>query len=102
MVSGRAVRLDRASGRGRADSTDWRAAWGGGLMTACGLDNVGAPSEGIGLHGTYTFLPAHDVTIERSRSQVVVRGTVDDPRGLRVQRTIRSRVGVAITAEEVK
>jgi hypothetical protein len=42
------------------------------------------------------------VTIERSRSQVVVRGTVDDPRGLRVQRTIRSRVGVAITAEEVK
>jgi hypothetical protein len=93
MVSGRAVRLDRASGRGRADSTNWRAAWGGGLMTACGLDNVGAPSEGIGLHGTYTFLPAHDVATERSRSQVVVRGTVDDPRGLRLQRTIRSRVG---------
>jgi hypothetical protein len=21
---------------------------------------VGAPSEGIGLHGTYTFMPAHD------------------------------------------
>jgi hypothetical protein len=46
----------------------------------------------LGLHGAYTFLPAHDVATERSRSQVVVRGMVDDPRGLRVQRTIRSRV----------
>jgi hypothetical protein len=81
------------SGEGGADSTDWRAAWGGGLLTTCGLDNVGEPSEGIGLHGTYTFLPAHDVATERSRSQVVVRGTIEDPRGLRVQRTIRSRVG---------
>jgi Domain of unknown function (DUF4432) len=64
------------AGEGGADSTDWRAAWGGGLLTTCGLDNVGTPSEGIGLHGTYTFLPAHDVATERSRSQVVVRGAV--------------------------
>jgi Domain of unknown function (DUF4432) len=75
------------AGEGGADSADWRAAWGGGLLTTCGLDNVGAPSEGIGLHGTYTFLPAHEVTTERSRSQVVVRGAIEDPRGLRVQRT---------------
>jgi hypothetical protein len=81
------------AGEGGADSSDWGAAWGGGLVTTCGLDNVGAPSEGIGLHGTYTFLSAHDVTTERSRSQIVVRGTIDDPRGLRVQRTIRTRVG---------
>jgi Domain of unknown function (DUF4432) len=58
------------------------------------LDQViGAPSEGMGLHGTYTFLPAHDVATERSRSQLVVRGMVDGPRGIRVQRTVRSRVG---------
>jgi Domain of unknown function (DUF4432) len=81
------------AGEGGAESADWRAAWGGGLVTTCGLDNVGAPSEGIGLHGTYTFLSARDVATERSRSQVVVRGTIDDPRGLRVQRTIRTRVG---------
>jgi hypothetical protein len=82
-----------AAGEGGADSADWRAAWGGGLVTTCGLDNVGAPSEGIGLHGTYTFLSARDVASERSRSQAVVRGTIGDPRGLRVQRTIRTRVG---------
>jgi hypothetical protein len=82
-----------AAGEGGANASDWRAAWGGGLVTTCGLENVGAPSEGIGLHGTYTFLPARDVTTERSRAQGVVRGTVDDPRGLRVNRTIRTAVG---------
>ena len=82
-----------AAGEGGAESADWRAAWGGGLVTTCGLDNVGAPSEGLGLHGTYTFLSAEDVASERSRAQVVVRGTVNDPRGLRVKRVIRTAVG---------
>jgi hypothetical protein len=80
-----------AAGEGGADAADWRQAWGGGLVTTCGLDNVGAASEGIGLHGTYTFLPAADIGIERSTREVVVRGTVEDPRGLRVQRTIRTQ-----------
>lgn len=81
------------AGEGGTEARDWREAWGGGLVTTCGLDNVGAPSEGIGLHGTYTFLPARNVISERSDSEVVVRGTVDEPRGLRVERTIRSTVG---------
>jgi uncharacterized protein DUF4432 len=81
------------AGEGGAEAAGWRDAWGGGLVTTCGLDNVGAPSEGIGLHGTYTFLPARDVASERSLSDVVVRGTVDEPRGLRVERTIRTAVG---------
>src|SRR5215210_4370866 len=72
------------SGRGDVPwNGDWTASWGGGLVTTCGLDNVGRPSEGIGLHGTYSSLPARDV-----------RGgaaTVDDPRGLRVERTIETR-----------
>jgi hypothetical protein len=82
-----------AAGEGGAESTEWRDAWGGGLLTTCGLDNVGAPSEGIGLHGTYTFLTARDVVTERSVSEIVVRGAVDDPRGLRIERTIRTQVG---------
>jgi hypothetical protein len=82
-----------SAGEGGAEAASWRDAWGGGLVTTCGLDNVGAPSEGIGLHGTYTFLPARDVASERSLSEVVVRGTVDEPRGLRVERTIRTAVG---------
>ena len=81
------------AGEGGEESADWREAWGGGLVTTCGLDNVGAPSEGIGLHGTYTFLAARDVALEQSASEVVVRGTVEDPRGLRVERTIRTAAG---------
>lgn len=81
------------AGEGGGVGDDWRASWGGGLVTTCGLDNVGAPSEGVGLHGTYTFLPARDVVTERTGSEVVVRGTIDDPRGLRLERTIRVKGG---------
>jgi hypothetical protein len=81
------------AGEGGAEAAGWRDAWGGGLVTTCGLDNVGAPSEGIGLHGTYTFLAARDVAIERSTSAVVVEGVVDEPRGLTVEREIRTAVG---------
>jgi hypothetical protein len=81
------------AGEGGTEAGDWRSAWGGGLVTTCGLDNVGAPSEGIGLHGTYTFLAAREVATERSHAEAVVRGTVDDPRGLCVRRTIRTAVG---------
>src|SRR5262249_50098837 len=64
------------SGRGDlAWNGDWTASWGGGLVTTCGLDNVGRASEGVGLHGTYTSLPARD-------------GVIEDPRGLRVERRI--------------
>ncbi|HKH32527.1 MAG TPA: DUF4432 family protein [Gaiellaceae bacterium] len=76
------------AGEGGTDAADWHKAWGGGLVTTCGLDNVGAPSEGIGLHGTYTFLAAHDVVYERSPSGVTVTATIDDPRGLRAERAI--------------
>lgn len=81
------------AGEGGADADDWRASWGGGLVTTCGLDNVGAPSEGIGLHGTYTFLPATEVETEHTGHGAVVRGKIEDPRGLRVERTIRVEGG---------
>jgi Domain of unknown function (DUF4432) len=81
------------AGEGGTDAPDWRQAWGGGLVTTCGLDNVGAPSEGIGLHGTYTFLTAREVVTDRSLKEVSVWGIVEDPRGLRVDRMIRTRVG---------
>ena len=69
------------SGRGDvAWNGDWTASWGGGLVTTCGLDNVGAPSEGVGQHGTYSSLPAID-------------GVIRDPRGLRVERTVETGDG---------
>ena len=81
------------AGEGGARRSDWRRSWGGGLLTTCGLDNVGAPSEGIGLHGTYTFLSASDVETRRSEREVRCTSRVDDPRGLRVEREIATAVG---------
>ena len=81
------------AGEGGTDSADWKESWGGGLLTTCGLDNVGRASEGIGLHGGYTFLAARDVEVVRTETEVVCRGTVDDPRGLRVERTITTSIG---------
>jgi Domain of unknown function (DUF4432) len=81
------------AGEGGAKRASWRDAWGGGLITTCGLDNVGARSEGIGLHGTYTFLVARDVELSRSLTGVLVGGVVDEPRGLQVERWISSSLG---------
>ena len=79
----------------------WREAFGGGLVTTCGLRNVGAPSEGHGLHGRYSHLPASDVRVDRTNESgavvLVARGTVDeierDGAHLRLERTIRTRTG---------
>lgn len=80
-------------GEGGADAANWRDAWGGGLVTTCGLENVGAASEGIGLHGTYTFLEAADLEVARSDTDVTCSATIDEPRGLRVERRIRTQIG---------
>ena len=79
----------------------WRDAFGGGLVTTCGLRNVGAPSEGHGLHGRFSHLRASDVRVDRmidDRALVVRAGAtideVDDAGGhLRVEREIRTRTG---------
>ena len=56
----------------------WGDFWGGGLVTTCGLSNVGEASEGYGLHGTYTARPAGDLQLERSTSEVTATATVVD------------------------
>ena len=44
---------------------EWLRTWGGGLMTGCGLTNVGGPSEAAGgphgLHGRLSHIPAEEV-----------------------------------------
>jgi hypothetical protein len=81
------------AGEGGTTSTDWRSAWGGGLVTTCGLDNVGAPSDGIGLHGTYTFLEASGIEMHRSGEAVACRARIRDPRGLELERSVVTSVG---------
>jgi hypothetical protein len=61
------------------DNSAWGDSWGGGLVTTCGLSNVGAASEGYGLHGTYTARPATDLQVERTTSEVTAAATVVDP-----------------------
>lgn len=60
----------------------WGRAFGGGLLVTCGLRNVGAPSEGHGLHGTFGHLCAQDVVTTRSLADatVTVTGRVVDDR----------------------
>ena len=72
--------------------TAWRDAWGGGLVTTCGLSNVGAASEGQGQHGTYTSRAAADLQVERTTSEVTVTGTVVDA-PFRLSRRVVSTVG---------
>jgi hypothetical protein len=50
---------------GRLRDDDWLRAFGGGLVATCGLRNVGAPSEGHGLHGEISHQPARDVRVAR-------------------------------------
>jgi hypothetical protein len=79
------------------DNRDWTTAFGGGLITTCGLRNVGMPSEGHGLHGTFSHLPARDVMVRTSHSGVVAVTCVvddkEDPSPLRVQREITTIAG---------
>lgn len=62
---GQPIGWTSAVGETRPGFTDagegWHRGWAGGLVTTCGLRNVGLPSEGHGRHGTFTDLPARDL-----------------------------------------
>ncbi|HEY6634451.1 MAG TPA: DUF4432 family protein, partial [Acidimicrobiia bacterium] len=71
-----------------------------GLLVTCGLRNVGMPSEGHGLHGTFSHLAALDVETTRTvgvdeavmtaRARVVDPGDVSDLAVLELTREIRT------------
>ena len=54
---------------------DWWASWGGGLMTTAGLDNVGVPTDGLPLHGTYTY----GIATGEGRAAEAARSAVSSP-----------------------
>jgi Domain of unknown function (DUF4432) len=76
---------------------DWMLSFGGGLMVTCGLRNVGAPSEGHGQHGDYTFQRAEVEAVERSGDELTVRGRISEVAALGhhlvVERTWRTHAG---------
>ncbi len=84
---------------------EWIERFGGGLVTTCGLRNVGVPSEGHGLHGRWSHLRAGRVSLERevrSDGEVTLRAaaTVEEVAALgphlRVSRTVTSRTGAGV------
>ena len=83
------------------DGAAWIEGFGGGLVTTCGLRNVGVASEGHGMHGRASHIPARDVSAVRSLvdGQAVLTATavVDEVAALgphlRLQRTLRTCTG---------
>lgn len=79
------------------EGTQWDDAFGGGLVTTCGLRNVGAASEGHGLHGTFSHLRAGDVRVERGHDALVARARIVDATAighhLELEREIRTESG---------
>ena len=47
----------------------WLRTWGGGLLTGCGLTNVGSPAscggQEHGLHGRISHIPAEEVSVDK-------------------------------------
>jgi uncharacterized protein DUF4432 len=78
-------------------ANDWLLSFGGGLVTTCGLRNVGVPSEGHGQHGDYTFQRADVEAVERSSDALIVQGTISEVASLghhlHVERTWRTYAG---------
>lgn len=83
----------------------WLQSFGGGLMTSCGLTNIGAASmvDGVevGLHGRLSHLPAREVAVRRQwvedRFVIDVYGVVRDAivmgSAFELRRTYRFVVG---------
>lgn len=84
---------------------DWLRGFGGGLLTTCGLQAVGAPAvddgRPWGLHGDVSYLPASAATyaIDDEQRRIIVRGTVRDASALGsvlvLERTIEAEIGGA-------
>jgi hypothetical protein len=89
----------------------WITRFTGGLLTTCGIDNVGPASEGVGLHGTFSHRKASGVTVERTASPdgvvtVRIAGVINDAdalrRHIRIHRTITSSTATAsVSVEDV-
>ncbi len=56
---------------------EWETHFFGGLLSTCGLDNVGEPSEGYPLHGSFNHSPAGTVATHRADGTISVSATID-------------------------
>lgn len=88
---------------------DWLRNWGGGLVTGCGLRNVGSPCEADGeafpLHGRLSNLPARDVrtgtVTEKGETLLFVEGTVSESRMFGENLVLRRRISTPVGSDTV-
>ncbi|MEW1986281.1 DUF4432 family protein [Pseudarthrobacter oxydans] len=85
----------------------WLDGWSGGLVTTCGLRNIGSPSEGEGQHGSFTDLPAQNVSITRrwlddGQLAVDIEGMLFDASSLRGRLVVRRRITLATSSGELE
>jgi hypothetical protein len=79
----------------------WLSRFNGGLMTTCGLSNIGPASGAEGLHGDFSHLPARDITwrslMDPEEWGIEVTATVESLKifgdSFTLKRTIRSTLG---------
>lgn len=79
----------------------WLRSFGAGLLTGCGLINVGSPDSELGLHGRLSNTPAEDVSVskgwENGKYRLCVSGTVREVSffgaNLELKRTISTAMG---------
>lgn len=101
-VVGEVPPLDRPRG------LSWLEAFGGGLLTTCGLHHVGDPAGEQPLHGSFSQRMARDVRIERrledghaviEASAAIFDGDALDG-GLELVRSVRTRTGEGLLEVE--
>lgn len=96
-----ASRVGEVAGRPTDTPHDWIRAFGGGLVTTCGLQNVGRPAEGFGQHGAFSSTPASEVTVTRTvvgeELELAVTALVEEADALDTflgcRRTVTTRTG---------
>lgn len=83
---------------GDADGKGWMRAFGGGLVTTCGVLSFGPPSEGEPMHGRFSSLSADVTRTEVTETECVVEATIREVTvfgaHLEVRRRISSPIGV--------
>ena len=58
------------------EGTQWLRSFGGGFLATCGLDQVGEPCEGHGIHGRIDNIPAQQVCSRITEEDGVLYGEV--------------------------